>query len=78
MNGAGHGSTLVGPGGNYWHFASMSLSATVNWERRLCMYPTSSIRRALCIVIITSVIIRITLRRAGKERRVYGVDVAFL
>ena len=40
MNGAGHGSTLVGPGGNYWHFASMSLSATVNWERRLCMYPT--------------------------------------
>lgn len=40
MNGAGHGSTVVGPGGNYWHFASMSLSATVNWERRLCMYPT--------------------------------------
>lgn len=40
MNGAGHGSTLAGPGGHYWHFASMSLSATVNWERRLCMYPT--------------------------------------
>ncbi|MDH6303450.1 hypothetical protein M2459_000617 [Parabacteroides sp. PF5-5] len=40
MNGAGHGSTLIGPGGNYWHFASMSLSATVNWERRLCMFPT--------------------------------------
>lgn len=40
MNGAGHGSTVIGPGGNYWHFASMSLSATVNWERRLCMYPT--------------------------------------
>lgn len=40
MNGAGHGSTLIGPGGNYWHFGSMSLSATVNWERRLCMYPT--------------------------------------
>lgn len=40
MNGAGHGSTVVGPGGRYWHFASMSLSATVNWERRLCMFPT--------------------------------------
>lgn len=40
MNGAGHGSTLTGPGGRFWHFASMSLSATVNWERRLCMYPT--------------------------------------
>lgn len=40
MNGAGHGSTVVGPGGNYWHFASMSLSAIVNWERRLCMFPT--------------------------------------
>ena len=40
MNGAGHGSTLVGPGGNYWHFASMALSANVNWERRLCMFPT--------------------------------------
>ncbi|MGL6268849.1 MAG: family 43 glycosylhydrolase, partial [Chitinophagaceae bacterium] len=40
MNGAGHGSTVIGPGGNYWHFASMSLSYNVNWERRLCMYPT--------------------------------------
>lgn len=40
MNGAGHGSTVAGPGGRFWHFASMSLSATVNWERRLCMYPT--------------------------------------
>ncbi len=40
MNGAGHGSTVNGPGGHYWHFGSMSLSATVNWERRLCMFPT--------------------------------------
>ncbi|MGL4293495.1 MAG: family 43 glycosylhydrolase [Bacteroidales bacterium] len=40
MNGAGHGSTVVGPGGHYWHFASMALSANVNWERRLCMFPT--------------------------------------
>lgn len=39
MNGAGHGSTVVGPGGEYWHFASMALSVNVNWERRLCMYP---------------------------------------
>lgn len=40
MNGAGHGSTVKGPGGNYWHFASMALSSIVNWERRLCMFPT--------------------------------------
>lgn len=40
MNGAGHGSTVLGPGGTYWHFASMSLSYNVNWERRLCMFPT--------------------------------------
>ncbi len=39
MNGAGHGSTVIGPGGKYWHFASMSLSVNVNWERRLCMFP---------------------------------------
>lgn len=39
MNGAGHGSTVKGPGGHYWHFASMSLSYNVNWERRLCMFP---------------------------------------
>lgn len=40
MNGAGHGSTVEGPGGLYWHFGSMSLSAIVNWERRICMFPT--------------------------------------
>lgn len=39
MNGAGHGSTVLGPGGQYWHFASMALSINVNWERRLCMFP---------------------------------------
>ena len=38
MNGAGHGSTVLGPGNHYWHFGSMSLSSVVNWERRLCMY----------------------------------------
>lgn len=40
MNGAGHGSTVIGPGGQYWHFGTMSLSAVVNWERRICAYPT--------------------------------------
>ena len=39
MNGAGHGSTVVGPGETYWHFASMALSVNVNWERRICMFP---------------------------------------
>jgi hypothetical protein len=40
MNGAGHGSTVVGPRDKYWHFASMAVSVNVNWERRLCMLPT--------------------------------------
>ena len=40
MNGAGHGSTVVGPSDVYWHFGSMAVSVNVNWERRICMYPT--------------------------------------
>ncbi|BDD06729.1 family 43 glycosylhydrolase [Aureibacter tunicatorum] len=40
MNGAGHGSTLLDQRGQYWHFASMALSANSRWERRLCMFPT--------------------------------------
>ncbi|MBD1396381.1 family 43 glycosylhydrolase [Pontibacter sp. JH31] len=39
-NGAGHGSTVIGPKGRYWHFASASVSVNVNWERRLNMFPT--------------------------------------
>lgn len=39
MNGAGHGSTVVGPENKYWHFGSMALSVNVNWERRISMYP---------------------------------------
>lgn len=38
--GAGHGSTVLGPGGRYWHFGSMSFPLNMNWERRLCMFPT--------------------------------------
>lgn len=40
MNGAGHGSTVAGPNETYWHFASMAVSVNVNWERRICMFPT--------------------------------------
>ena len=29
MNGAGHGSTVTGPGNTYWHFASMAVSSNV-------------------------------------------------
>lgn len=39
MNGAGHGSSVEGSGGMYWHFASMALAINVGWERRLCMFP---------------------------------------
>jgi hypothetical protein len=40
MNGAGHGSTVIGPDNKYWHFASNAVSVNVNWERRICMFPT--------------------------------------
>ena len=38
-NGAGHGSTVLGPGNQFWHFGSMSISVNINWERRLAMFP---------------------------------------
>lgn len=38
--GAGHGSTVAGPGGVYWHFATIHLSINYKFERRLCMFPT--------------------------------------
>jgi hypothetical protein len=40
MNGAGHGSTVKGPGDMYWHFATMALDINIGWERRLAMFPT--------------------------------------
>lgn len=40
INGAGHGSTVIGPKNQYWHFGSMAVSINVNWERRICMFPT--------------------------------------
>lgn len=39
-NGAGHGSTVVGPQDMYWHFGSMAVSVNIGWERRIVMYPT--------------------------------------
>ena len=38
--GAGHGSTVCGPGGIYWHFGTLHLSINYKFERRLCMFPT--------------------------------------
>ncbi len=39
INGAGHGSTVIGPQKQYWHFASGAVSVNVNWERRINMFP---------------------------------------
>ncbi|WP_299758299.1 family 43 glycosylhydrolase [uncultured Pontibacter sp.] len=41
MNGAGHGSTVVGPAGEYWHFGSATVSVNMNWERRINMFHTT-------------------------------------
>lgn len=40
INGAGHGSTVLGPENQYWHFSSMSVGISVGWERRIGMFPT--------------------------------------
>ncbi len=40
INGAGHGSTVEGPGGQFWHFATMSISVNFKYERRIGMFPT--------------------------------------
>lgn len=40
INGAGHGSTVQGPDGQWWHFGTMSISANVRWERRIGMFRT--------------------------------------
>lgn len=50
INGAGHGSTVLGPGRQYWHFGSMALPINMHWERRLCMFPTYLTKTASCIV----------------------------
>ncbi len=40
INGAGHGSTVRGPGDQWWHFSSMAVNVNVGWERRIGMFPT--------------------------------------
>ncbi|HEV2577669.1 MAG TPA: family 43 glycosylhydrolase [Acidobacteriaceae bacterium] len=40
INGAGHGSTVAGPGGQYWHFATMAIAVNYKYERRIGMFPT--------------------------------------
>ena len=39
INGAGHGSTVVGPGGQYWHFSTMAIAVNYKYERRIGMFP---------------------------------------
>lgn len=50
MNGAGHGSTVLGPKNTYWHFATNAVSVNVNWERRISMFPTYFDRDGLMYV----------------------------
>ncbi|WP_257957569.1 family 43 glycosylhydrolase [Parapedobacter tibetensis] len=40
INGAGHGNTLMGPAGQYWHFTTMAVAVHVGWERRIGAFPT--------------------------------------
>jgi len=40
INGAGHGSTVLGPGDVYWHFSTMAVNVNIGWERRIGAFPT--------------------------------------
>ncbi len=40
INGAGHGSTVLGPGNVYWHFSSMAVNVNIGWERRIGAFST--------------------------------------
>lgn len=40
IDGAGHGSTVTGPGGQDWHFATMAIAVNYKYERRIGMFPT--------------------------------------
>lgn len=40
INGAGHGSTVLGPQDIYWHFATMAVALNIGWERRIGMFAT--------------------------------------
>ncbi|MCV2370220.1 family 43 glycosylhydrolase [Roseateles oligotrophus] len=39
--GAGHSSTFQGPGGQWWHAATMTISKRHIWERRLGLFPVA-------------------------------------
>lgn len=39
ITGAGHGSTVSGPGGQYWHLTTMAVNVNIGWERRIGMFP---------------------------------------
>lgn len=39
VTGAGHGSTFQGPGGQWWHAGTVTVSQRHNFERRLALFP---------------------------------------
>lgn len=39
IRGAGHGSTVQDPYGNYWHYATMVMGINFNFERRIGQFP---------------------------------------
>lgn len=40
ITGMGHGSTVKGPGDQFWHFSTMALGVNIGWERRIGMMAT--------------------------------------
>ena len=39
ITGAGHGSTVKGPGDHFWHFSTMAVNINIGWERRIGLFP---------------------------------------
>ncbi len=48
--GAGHGSTLQGPGGLWWHFGTTTISQRHIFERRLALFPARFTRTGEIVV----------------------------
>jgi beta-xylosidase len=77
INGAGHGSTVVGPVGQYWHFATMAIAVNYRYERRIGMFPTFFDKDGLMYVDTSFGIQRTWAPEAGSMRRYPSVYPLF-
>ncbi len=79
MNGAGHGSTVLGPGNMYWHFTSMAFWQSMLVGGVVCVCSQwASIRMASCTVILVLEIIHVMHRQLQESVVNLDLDARFL